>query len=99
MSVHRKDVDETSSGTSTRLHAKRFGEVQGSIVGHGDHSQMTSASEVVSSLVSQKFESIGIQSSGEVGSVESGASSSSKGKPRSLLDAVKWNNVKKRRAA
>lgn len=92
----QKDVDETSSGTSTRLHAERFGEIQGSIVGQGD--QMTSVSEVVGSLVSRKFESIVIQASEEVGSIGSGASSSLEGKPRSLLDAVKWNNVKKKRA-
>ncbi|MCO5605280.1 hypothetical protein L7F22_059462 [Adiantum nelumboides] len=88
----RKEMDEVGLDLITDYRAAR---VQGSDV---DHRQLVSESETVSDLVSSKFERLSIERSAEVGNVERHLASASKGKPQSLLDAVKWENVKKRRA-
>lgn len=82
-----KDADETSSGGPIGQRAEMLGKINGH-----------SVSEELSTLVSEKLPSLGIRTSGKVASIEGGPSSSSKSKPLSLLDAVKWNNVKRTRA-
>ncbi|MCO5570591.1 hypothetical protein L7F22_024316 [Adiantum nelumboides] len=91
----RKEMDEVGLELVTDYRAER---VQGSAFEHVDHRQLVSESEIVSDLVSLKFERLSIERSAEVGNVERCLASASKGKPQSLLDAVKWENVKKRRA-
>ncbi|KAI5077154.1 hypothetical protein GOP47_0006978 [Adiantum capillus-veneris] len=91
----RKEIHDLSSDLIT---TNRAGEVRGSAFGNIDHRQQVSESERGNNLVSHELEGLSIQMSGEVKMAERGHASSLKGKPQSLLDAVKWENVKGKKA-
>lgn len=76
-----------------------FGELQWPIGGGQDQDrQMLPALEVETGLVSQKMGRVSIQASREEGNTERAAPSAMKSRPLSLLDAVKRNNLKKKKA-
>ncbi|KAH7422590.1 hypothetical protein KP509_12G015700 [Ceratopteris richardii] len=95
----REDVDELSMDIVLSLNAHDFEDVQESAARHVHSRCLVSESCKPMSLSQHNLQIDDAKLRADVGSLKSDGLPSSRNKPQSLVDAIKWNNVKSKKAA